>query len=142
MGYTHYWRAKNGGEFSPESWAKIKADVEQLIAASDVPLYFEDDSREPPEVTDTLIRFNGETKNGHEKFWLGRELDDFQFCKTAYKPYDKVVVAVLAVAAEHAPDTIVVSSDGDKDDWQAGLTWASTALGRPIPFPVKEDEDA
>ncbi len=142
MGYTHYWRAKNGGLFTPEEWKKITDDVQKLIAASDVPLLFEEDSNEPPSITDDLIRFNGKLHDGHETFWFQRDLEHFQFCKTAAKPYDKVVVACLAVALQHAPDKIRVSSDGDERDWKEGLDWASAVLGRTIPCPDFAEEDA
>jgi hypothetical protein len=34
------------------------------------------------------------------------------FCKTEYRPYDSVVVSILAVAKKVAPDAILVRSDG------------------------------
>ena len=45
-------------------------------------------------------------------------------------------VAVLAVAAEHAPANIRVLSDGRAEDWEGGLAWASEVLGCTIPNPI------
>ena len=46
--------------------------------------------------------------------------NDFEFCKTAQKPYDKYVVAML-IAVAQITDSISVSSDGDQEDWLEGL---------------------
>jgi hypothetical protein len=49
-----------------------------------------------------------------------------------------MVCAVLAVARQASPSTIRVRSDGDEAQWSLALKWASTVLGRDIPFPVSE----
>ena len=43
----------------------------------------------------------------------------FDFCKTARKPYDTIVVAILWFLQREFPDHILVSSDGDIDDFQS-----------------------
>jgi hypothetical protein len=42
----------------------------------------------------------------------------FGCCKTARKPYDKIVVAYLIILAHYG--LLEASSDGDEDDWKAG----------------------
>jgi len=43
---------------------------------------------------------------------LQRELDDFESCKTGERPYDAVVVSILALANRIAPQLVNLSSDG------------------------------
>lgn len=59
----------------------------------------------------------------------------FECCKTAQKPYDVIVTACLARLAECGPRTVVVHSDGEPADWEAGVKLASIMLGRPIAVP-------
>jgi hypothetical protein len=39
------------------------------------------------------------------------------FCKTAYKPYDIAVTALLLIAKHHLQDRIFISSDGQDQHW-------------------------
>lgn len=86
-----------------------------------IALAFEEDVPEQPEVSDTQIRFNGVGNDGHETFILRKKIDkedQFNFCKTAHKPYDTAVGLVLLIAKKHSPNSIRVSSDGDWEfDW-------------------------
>lgn len=59
----------------------------------------------------------------------------FDFTKTAQKPYDVVVTAILCRLAECGPDLVRVSSDGNEIDWVAGQMLASSVLGRPVAIP-------
>jgi len=49
--------------------------------------------------------------------WMSQaEYDDhgeFNCCKTAHKPYDKIVVKLLKLVKKIAPYAITLSSDGD-----------------------------
>jgi hypothetical protein len=149
MGYTHYWHQT--GPIDPDDWEKIKADAaklfehHQMVVPENRIAYEDDRPNDPPIVDDDYIGFNGIGDNGHETFLLEREPTGrkyerkfFAFCKTAQKPYDSVVCAVLACVAEHT-STIEVSSDGRANEWAPALAWASDVLGRPIAFPVKVD---
>jgi len=86
-----------------------------------IQLAFEDNIPEQPEVSDSQIRFNGVGNDGYETFILKKNAytkDQFNFCKTAHKPYDLAVGLVLLIAKNHSPNSIRVSSDGDWDsDW-------------------------
>src|SRR5712691_5477126 len=53
----------------------------------------------------------------------------FACCKTAYRPYDVVVTALLIVAKSHFGLTLRVSSDGDDRDWEDGRILATVACG-------------
>jgi hypothetical protein len=88
-------------------------------------------------IDDLEIIFNGKAKfdQDHETFLLSKNKPKqpdwnkdaiakgytFQFCKTARKPYDKFVTAILIIADNIAPGAIVITSDGDAGDWQDGL---------------------
>ena len=76
-----------------------------------------------PRLSKHLIALNGRRPDDYESFVLGKEppppppyrqeSDALSgFCKTEYRPYDAVVVSILAVAQKVAPGAIVVSSDG------------------------------
>ena len=76
-----------------------------------------------PRLSKHIIALNGRSPQDYESFVLGKEppppppyrqeSDALSgFCKTEYRPYDAVVVSILAVAQKVAPGAIVVSSDG------------------------------
>jgi len=124
MGYTHYW--KNEG-FTPEQWGEACEISRKIIDASAVPVQFEYDQDDDPEVSPSLIRFNGVEDDGHETFYLTPVSDSFSFCKTARKPYDEIVVAVLGALAEINPH-FSWSSDGDAQDHIDGIALYQRAL--------------
>ena len=130
MGYTHYW--KKIEELDQDKWNDFTKDVESLLKDSTT-IQLEDDVPKPPKITKDYIRFNGIGEKGHETFifdrkqamhsWTKVEDTDgmyFNFCKTAYKPYDLYVVAVLVLASLHFGDDILLSSDGSKHDLRTG----------------------
>lgn len=41
----------------------------------------------------------------------------FNFCKTAYKPYDLAVTSFLIIAKQHLKETISIKSDGETQHW-------------------------
>jgi hypothetical protein len=86
-----------------------------------------------PEVSSDFISLNGDAEfvatdgmceddMSHETFFLSKlsDPDNWNFCKTARKPCDLVVCAILLLAVEIAPGALGVSSDGEMsgDDWQ------------------------
>jgi hypothetical protein len=140
MGYTHYWKH---GNIPANVWAKIANDATKLIVASDVDLAFDyDEPTKLPQANDANVRFNGVGDDGHETFLIHPASTSFEFCKTASKPYDKIVCAVLAVFKEHGGDIVEITSDGDEPDWQEGLDYAAKVLGRKVNLPVKKEVDA
>lgn len=44
----------------------------------------------------------------------------FTCCKTAYRPYDLAVTALLIIAKHHMGNDIIVSSDGEDENWLEG----------------------
>ncbi len=79
--------------------------------------------RGKPRLNRHLISLNGKQPHDYESFVLGKEPprlysdhlhnDELSgFVKTEYRPYDAVVVSILAAARTTAPDAIEVRSDG------------------------------
>lgn len=137
MGYTHYWFQKHG-VVEELAWRRLCSDVEKLVAASEIGLSATLNGSAPPIIDAEQIVFNGSPEfEGYEDFEMHRvPKDEFNFCKTAGMPYDEVVCAVLAVAAEHAPSAIRVQSDGPAENWRMPVGWASKVLERPVPNPI------
>jgi len=127
MGYTHYFPITK--QPTQDQWNSIAAGVKKALDIGGVPVAFEYDSSELPVIDKDLIRFNGIAEDGHETFYLSREDSGFQFCKTAYKPYDTLVTASLLIAEHFAPDCYNISSDGEASDWEAGKDLAEKACG-------------
>lgn len=123
MGYTHYFEQKKSA--TPEQWGAICGEFKQLMAAVKLPIQRECDDKGPVLIDNATIAFNGIGEHGHETMYVEREGKDFQFCKTARKSYDKAVIALLLIMHKHASDVWNISSDGDRDDWQAVVTWLS-----------------
>ncbi len=128
MGYTHYFTQKKDADVG--QWNQITKHFKQLMtfALIDKPLLIqrESDNGNPPCVDTNMIAFNGRGDNGHETMVLERCGSGFQFCKTARKPYDTAVIALLCLANHYAPDVWGIGSDGDKEEWADGLALART----------------
>lgn len=163
MGYTHY--ATINRDFTDLEWEAICRSTELLLRKlpnhslsaggyyKHEPLMLHGDYRH---TTGELAQFGDElvkacidpaeriwidgtgpegTDLGHESFLLPRTKDR-TFCKTARKPYDLVVCAVLAVAQMVAgAEAIEVTSNGDTDDWWPAVEWASLTLDTVVPMP-------
>ena len=126
MGYTHYF--KHPKPFTTEQWVKIAAATSIIMARTNI--LFGWDGTGNPEITDSLISFNGDSINceENETFELTKTAKSFAFCKTASKAYDCYVVAVLCIANHYAPNIIELTSDGDAADWEAGLAIAQSVV--------------
>lgn len=124
MGYTHYWDHDN---FTDSEWDQVKTLAPKIIAASDVPVQFECDDDAPYALDDEVLRFNGVDDDGHETFYFNRYGTDFRFCKTAMKPYDEIVVAML-IMMTHIKPSFSWSSDGDSEDHEDGQDLYLTAV--------------
>lgn len=141
MGYTHYFRHGNA---TNEAWDKIISDCKRLYenmpkhstssgaCYSLEPLKIDDQDGGEPIFDNERILFNGAGYEDadHETFIINKiNNDEFEFCKTARKPYDLMVQACLIVYHHHSPDTIDVGSDGDNDDWKAAKKFVRETLG-------------
>ena len=138
MGYTHYWDGVPSN-VTPKQWNTFAANVQKIIDTTRIKLSWEYDQTSRPAYVgqsnpDTpnsaYVRFNGLDDNGYETFVLD-ETD--QFCKTARKPYDTVVVAVLTLA--HHELGLQVRSDGSCAEWQNGVRMLNRVLSTEYKTP-------
>ena len=63
----------------------------------------------------------------------------FNFCKTAFKPYDLAVISFLIIAKNHLHDVIIVRSDGTLQNWMDGILLCATHLGYEGKFGFDEN---
>lgn len=148
MGYTHYWRRPEILDAS--LFRAFSRDCHDLALAWEEAIAYEDDEPDhAPEFATDRIHFNGVGDDGHETFYLSSVYDAypgqkpwgdgrwFEFCKTAFKPYDALVCACLIAFRVRFGDTVQVTSDGDWDEWQDGRTlYARTFPDRPEPTAI------
>ena len=131
MGYTHYWKSAG---FNAEQWAELSEGARAIIwAAGSAGIALANEWDGPvnrPLVEGDCIRFNGTGKDGHETFYLAVAPVEFGFCKTAFKPYDAVVVAILMLASECGP--LTWTSDGEEKDWAGGRELLAASKGPTI----------
>jgi len=144
MGYTHYWTQTRN--LSAGEMGQIAHALQAINDATDVLLAGWDGTGEPEMSFDTL-GFNGCGDDGHETFRINakrvlpfdgapRDRLGWAFCKTANKPYDIVVTAMLTYLV--AKFDFDVGSDGNADDWDDGVKLASKALGEIFTNPFRK----
>lgn len=129
MGYTHYWRPKKPP--TDAQWQDITDGFKKLqtlgLLTKALPIQREYDDPNSPEVGQDGIIFNGIGNAGHETFYVERNTEAaFNCCKTARKPYDMVVMAVLLLMDHFAPEVWRISSDGGRSEWQPAINWLNT----------------
>lgn len=130
MGYSHYFTK----ECNPtiDQWEAITSDFNKLLTEVRAkyfltsrplpPIQYEDDLPDAVEVNDQRIRFNGVGRDGHETMSIGPASElGFNCCKTADKPYDIWVTALLVLCHHHAPECWRINSDGESEGMLAGL---------------------
>lgn len=112
MGYTRYWKRTNKPiteDFVEEVKQIIIDSAKKGIAIRDW------DGTGKPYIGLNQIVFNGNKRAdmdlSYESFILNNVAKDFNFCKTARKPYDYTVRRVLKLAKKYGLVTNV-SSDG------------------------------
>lgn len=148
--YTH--RYKQIKSASERQWKKITTDVQTLLEHLPVAsesagghyniyrLIVTDGTGRPgtlPIVSDSEIALNGiagKVDLSHETFFITKEkkkMTDSDYCRTARKPYDLVVCAILIVLQKHAASVWKISTDGSVEDWDPAREWVENVLGYP-----------
>lgn len=152
-GYTHYWMWHARPD--AEALRACVADMDRIVEARRGILADWQDRTGTAAVflgTGTFgdagvpapdIVFNGIGDDGHEAFGFPlapfmADRPEFQFVKTAAKPYDEVVTACLIVARDHfRPEVLTIASDGTwRPDWAPGAALYEQVLGRPATDPL------
>lgn len=117
MGYTNYWNFKKNVTINSnmnKRYELAKNEINDLLNYVQMNniVKIKNDSDH------LIINFNGDptTNNDHENFvlldTLQENVNDWSFCKTARKPYDKVVISSLFILKEHLYNFVNISSDG------------------------------
>lgn len=113
MGYTHYWTIKE--PIDSDAWDKLRKGIQQIVGtAQDSGIDIKDESN------DERIVFNGVGAGEHESFFLELGDEEFNFCKTAGKPYDIAVTASLILLKKELGNAVIIKSDGTWADWESG----------------------
>ena len=100
--------------FTDTQWKAFQKDVKELLKATTIPVangHGTDGTS--PVFDDECIAFNGVEDDAHETCYVSKAEKEFEFCKTAHKPYDSLVVEVYKLVRKYLPDT-ELSSDGGK----------------------------
>lgn len=149
-GYTHYWKWKSPPDPAAlascvsemEQLAEVRRDILQGASGTGSLAAFRTKCAFPGAGMLPCIVFNGIGEAGHETFVFPLDsfagTPDLSFVKTAYKPYDEVVVASLIVARDHFPETsLEIFSDGQwVEEWRPGAALYERVLHRPARNPI------
>ena len=113
MGYTHYWTLEKPitQEFFDSVRDRVKAIVETGREGG-IPL--------ETDFGISHVAINGVGSGAHETFSILVGDQSFNFCKTAQKPYDAVVTAILILLKNEIGADITVTSDGSWRNWEGG----------------------
>lgn len=135
MGHTHHWQF--AAEPFEGQWREALAQVPAILAeATHLGIALDNESN------DRELVINGVGSEACEPFRMPVNVmdrsGDWTFCKTYQRPYDAVVVAILATLQALAPDCIEVHRAHIADDLEAGLALARIATGLEIPSIERE----
>ena len=136
MGYTRYW--EGAVVCSDAVWDQIIDEFMAVGVKSKVKLASYTGSGLAT-LSKTEFAFNGEGKLGHESVNIRRGQNEFGFCKTAQKPYD-ILVCALLIIMQHRIRTFKVSSDGGPADWADAIALCQDVLGYGV-YPCRKDDD-
>lgn len=109
MGYTHYFQLNK--QPSEIAWTNFSKGARQLAERSGVKL--------TTEFNNETVVLNGIGAGEHETLFISKTNSKWDFCKTAQKPYDEVVTAILILAKYLFPD-MYIGSDGSWSQWLQG----------------------
>ena len=154
MGYTHYTYRPVNNAGSAYFYGELALDAKKLCDYANANgIRIRNGVGEgEPEFTEFHFSINGDASLyvegrdlAHETFyWAGipthpkhreGESQYFNFCKTAMKPYDAVVTAILIRAKSIYGSCVSISSDGEWQDWQAGREMYETVFGEVAECP-------
>lgn len=141
MGFTHYF--KQNKPVSTEQWQAFKKDAQVVInhAQNDLEIVLMSNDSNGVMLNDESVNLNGDERYDldHEPFYLAKDYREFNFCKTARKPYDLVVCSLLLLAHEHMPNHYNIGSDGNFEDWQDAMGMNAKLFGHGFKLPESVD---
>ena len=114
-GYTNYWEQSE--DFTNSEWSKIVRLAKATIKkAEKLGIVIRDGwGKGKPKVNNNEISINCDAENNldHETFRITKKLnDDWDFTKTARKPYDAVVATILVGIQKITPEKFEPRADG------------------------------
>jgi len=124
VGYTHYWKMTE-----PLKVTKIQRELISEVLEENKLLLANGmgEAGSSPIFTAKELAFNGIDGSedlSHETFAVKfGSKEEFEFCKTAQKPYDLAVCKCLLILS--LSKGFSFSSDGDMADWHEALQWFS-----------------
>ena len=146
MSYSRYWN------FSPEPipiniWEQIQKDFKIIVfelKVKDINISGPNGTGKP--IIDSCeTTFNGKTPEENESFTFVRNPNEylfefstvnyegktylFNFCKTAKKGYDLAVACYLLIAKNYLKEKLIISSDGNENDWLEATKMIQKYLG-------------
>jgi hypothetical protein len=111
ISYMHYW-CTTDFEVWQESWPQVVAHANFIVKEAGISVtQTGSDDTSPTLDVDEGIYLNGVTGNDYETLGIDVEGGDMSFCKTARRPYDLVVTAILLRASMVAGKAIRVRYD-------------------------------
>jgi hypothetical protein len=144
MGYTHYWDLKKTTENTREQVKTALTEVANLFDklpkhSNSAGGFYEDEPLRlrggvgdgKMHIDHECVIFNGDAKQSlnHETFYFDiTNLTEFNFCKTARKPYDFAVCVALLAMANHI-EHFEFSSDGTLADWKPAIDFYNERVG-------------
>jgi len=139
-GYTHYLEYQTTPEhhwtepFTDQEWSKIIRVTKQIIgkAKKDGIIIRNGMGTGSPILTNKEILINGDrsTDDQYEGFLVSKyPTEQNEFCKTEQRPYDAVIVSILAAIKKIAPKSVRVSSDGGSSAIKRIYAGGETILG-------------
>lgn len=147
MGYTHYFPQNR--PFSDMEWSQITKAFRKLADSDECKDLIQPeincgwtDFFTHESIKGEAIAFNGVEDDACETFVLEKSpesLDEFIFCKTNRRPYDKMVTAMLIVCAGYAEGALSISSDGTAEEWEEGVELVTRVLKKPTRIQFLDD---
>lgn len=126
----------------PHEWEQITNAFKKLNSIALINnqqfIQREADDSSLPYTDEYCITFNGIGNDAHETFVIESTGRGFNCCKTARKPYDLFVTAVITLAQFYSPGTWQFSTDGVEDDWLPGLELARQVEPSCTPIILEE----
>lgn len=133
MGYTHYWRIPS--DLDKASFALFANAAAKIITEVGKQGIGIDNAS-----GDNTVFFNGVGEESHESFCIRRKKNEnFDFTKTARKPYDLAVTSCLIAFKHFFEDKAEITSDGDDTDWLPAKELCQKLLGFGKNFKMNEE---
>jgi len=147
MGYTHYFGFKTirgQAKLTEEKYQRAIEDCQRIVrryskengGLSGYTAHCPIGAYGGIEVNGSENSGTGEMFSLREHFAQNTTPDFTPWVKTFRRPYDLVVTACLAVLKHRLGDAMELSSDGNTDDWDAGVEFARQVTGLKLANPI------